>query len=120
MREIIHDFVTKNLNGFALVEDGIDRHGSVEWTMHAQDGELHRYVIVALSSSSDGGYLIEIWAGVSDGLHFTRRLVRSQPAGMWLDSLDALGHLMHDPIKHAKALAETLGKSDLEGTYVVA
>ncbi|MDQ0746895.1 hypothetical protein QF034_001126 [Streptomyces africanus] len=119
MKEVIHDFVKRQLDGFDLTEDGFDRHGSFEWTMHRESDGLHRYVIVAVSPTADANFVVEVWAGASDGLHFARRLIGTQTmVGGWTEYGHMAEQVLQKPIDDAKQLAERLRKSDLDQSYV--
>ncbi|MEU8849043.1 hypothetical protein AB0C70_22965 [Streptomyces sp. NPDC048564] len=118
MKEVIHDFVKRQLDGFDLAEDGFDRHGSFEWTMHRESDGLHRYVIVAVSPTAESNFSVEVWAGASDGLHFARRLVRAQSmVGGWTEYGYMVEQVLQKPIDDAKELAGRLRPSDLDQSY---
>ncbi|MGY4988929.1 hypothetical protein [Streptomyces nigrescens] len=99
-------------DGFALTDEGVDRHGVYEWTLHRFSDDLDRYVVVSLDEPESDENDAEVWAGASDGLHFTRRLVHAVEG---YDPWDIGGLGYH--VKNARSLAERLAASDLEQTY---
>ncbi|MGW1489795.1 hypothetical protein [Streptomyces sp. NPDC002402] len=102
-------------DGFVLTDEGVDRHGMYEWTLHRFSHGLDRYVVVSLDEPESDEHDAEVSAGASDGLHFTRRLVQAvEGYDPW-----SLGGLEFH-VKNARSLAERLTASDLEQSYPTA
>jgi len=106
--------------GFQPLGSGGERHGSWELTFHKRssvEGELNRYVSVAVTDINDG-FAIEARAGADDGGRFTRRVVsRWEVSSRSLPST-VLAARVEEMLECAVEVSNHLGPSDLVEAYL--
>jgi hypothetical protein len=109
---------------FSPLSLGVERHGSWEWSFCKRQGDLNRFVTVALTdlpsgTPEDAVYSFEVKVGAENDRNFVRRLVVDKRVrAVELTDLDKLPAELCDEIERGIDVAEQIEEGQLDESFL--